>query len=111
MIRSGIRPVMLSSQLMIADLLPNVDILPGPDGELDITGLPEPTSIYSAEVYPDPGKPRTPTPSHDLLAAPYRSDSAVPDTLQYRVFADDSGSIWFARSISSHHGIITRTMG
>ena len=83
MIRSGIRPVMLSSQLMIADLLPNVDILPGPDGELDITGLPEPTSIYSAEVYPDLGKPRTPTPSHDLLAAPYRSDSAVPDTLQY----------------------------
>ena len=37
------------------------------------TGLPEPTSIYPAEGYPDPG---------DLLASPYRPHSAKPDTEQ-----------------------------
>ena len=88
MIRHGARPVMLSSQLKIAELQPNVNILPGSDGVLDITGLDEPTSIYTSEGYPDPGEPRTPTPLQNLLEAPYRPTSAVPDTLQYLISAE-----------------------
>ena len=88
MIRAGVRPIMLPTQLQIADLIPNVNILPNKEGDLEITGLPEPTSIYTAEGFPDPGEPRVKTSLQDLITRPHRLDSAVPDTLQYLISAE-----------------------
>ena len=88
MIRAGVRPIMLPAQLQIADLIPNVNILPNKEGDLEITGLPEPTSIYTAEGFPDPGEPKVKTTLQDLITRPNRPDSAVPDTLQYLISAE-----------------------
>ena len=79
---------MLPTQLQVADLIPNVNILPNKEGKLEITDLLEPTSIYTAVGFPDPGEPRVKILLQDLISRPNRPESAVPDTLQYLISAE-----------------------
>ena len=88
MVRAGVRPIMLPSQLQKANATPTVAITPDADRVLEITGLADPISIYTAEGFPDPGEQGVKIPIQDLMARPNRLESTVPDTLQYLISAE-----------------------
>ena len=59
-------------------------------GEYQISGMREPTSVYNDESYPDPypnSTTRFTIPSLSTTISSYRSDSAVPDSLQWYITA------------------------
>jgi hypothetical protein len=85
MIRKNVRSLHLTSQLQLSTNLQNVEFTTNNSGELEITGMAEPTSVYTLEGVPDPDMANKPTlsiPSLSNTISTFRVNSAVPDSVQ-----------------------------
>ena len=87
--RKDVRPLNLTSQIQLLKNIQNVDLTTTSTGEYQISGMRESTSVYNDEGYPDPHSNSTTCftiPSLSTTISSYRSDSAVPDSLQLQCY-------------------------
>ena len=81
-IRANCRPLNLSSLLQPNEIVAEADFVVNSEGEIEITGLPEPVSVYTQEGFPNPDD--SPQEVREEVAAgrAYRRFSEVPDDVQ-----------------------------
>jgi hypothetical protein len=106
-IRKGVRPLHLLSQLNLSRSYQDVKFSKNSDGEVEISGMLEPPSVYADEGFDDPmdvvGRPTLSIPSLSTTVSDYRDDSAVPDSLQMYISAAEEALVM-------RPGVVTRSM-
>jgi hypothetical protein len=79
--------------LELSRSLQDVQFSTSPEGEIEISGMREPPSVYASEGFQDPmesvSRPTLSIPSLSTTPSIYRNNSAVPDSLQQYITAEE----------------------